>query len=78
MSALGEAIETATRPARLQLCLDELDDATHRFAGQRMNRAIAAAIAGRNLMDVEKTVEHAAGVDAHLLAHGHPVEEESR
>ncbi|MBX3126362.1 MAG: Fe-S protein assembly chaperone HscA [Polyangiaceae bacterium] len=78
MSALGEAIETATKPARLQLCLDELDDATHRFAGQRMNRAIAAAIAGRNLMDVEKTVEHAAGVDAHLLAHGHPVEEESR
>jgi molecular chaperone HscA len=34
------------------------------FAGRRMNRAIARAIEGRKLDDVEKTVEHALGIDA--------------
>jgi molecular chaperone HscA len=49
---------------------DALADATHGFAGRRMNRAIAAAIAGKALGDVEKRVEHAAGIEAHLAEKG--------
>jgi hypothetical protein len=35
-----------------------------------MNRAIQAAIAGKNLGAVEASVAHAAGVEAHLEKHG--------
>ena len=49
---------------------DALADATHGFAGRRMNRAIAAAISGKALGDVEKRVEHAAGIEAHLAEKG--------
>lgn len=49
---------------------EALDDVTHAWAGRRMDRAVAQAIAGKQLGDVEKSVEHAAGVDAHVAAHG--------
>ncbi len=77
VTALQTALGEATRPAQLTLRLDELEAATHEFAGLRMNRAIAGAIAGRALGDIEQSVQHAAGVDAHLRAHGHAVDEES-
>ncbi len=47
-----------------------LDDATHEWAGRRMNRAIQSAIGGKSVEDVGATVAHARGVDAHLAEHG--------
>jgi molecular chaperone HscA len=40
-----------------------VDEATKAFAGRRMNRAIARAIEGQRLEAVERTVEHAKGVE---------------
>jgi molecular chaperone HscA len=56
-------------PARIQAGIGALDDVTRAFAGRRMNRAMAAAIAGRRVDAVERTVEHAKGIEA---AHGAP------
>jgi molecular chaperone HscA len=67
--ALDEAVREAKHASTVQARIDELDDATHDWAGRRMNRAIAQAIAGRRVGDVEGTVSHAAGVDAHVEAH---------
>jgi molecular chaperone HscA len=49
--------------------MDELDQATHDWAGRRMNRAVQAAIEGRDVSEIARRVEHAAGVEAHLDAH---------
>jgi molecular chaperone HscA len=60
------ALEDAARgedPARVQARIAALDDATKAFAGRRMNRAIARAIEGKDLAAVEKSVEHAKGVE---------------
>jgi len=48
----------------------ELDDATHDWAGRRMDRAVASAIAGKQIGSVETTVSEARGVDAHVAEHG--------
>ena len=46
---------------------EAVDEATKSFAGRRMNRAIARAIEGRRVDVVEKSVEHAKGVEeAHV------------
>ncbi len=52
---------------------EALDTATHAWAGRRMDRAVAQAIAGKRVDDVEHQVEHAPGVDAHVEAHGRMV-----
>ena len=44
--------------------ISNLDHATKDFAGRRMNRAIAKAIEGKNLTEVEKSVEGAKGIEA--------------
>jgi molecular chaperone HscA len=62
-SALEKAAE-GDDPRRVQLRIDDLDAATKDFAGRRMNRAIAKAIEGHSLTEVEQTVEHAKGIDA--------------
>ena len=49
---------------RIDLKIEDLDAATKAFAGRRMNRAIAQAIEGQSLENVEKTVEHAKGIEA--------------
>jgi molecular chaperone HscA len=67
--ALAQAIESATNAGVIQLRSEELDAATHDWAGRRMNRAIQAAISGKALDSVEQTVAHAAGVEAHLAEH---------
>jgi molecular chaperone HscA len=67
--ALDEAAK-GTDPRRMQLRIDDLDAATKDFAGRRMNRAIAKAIEGQRLDHVERTVEHAKGIE---LAHGSPL-----
>ena len=46
-----------------------LDETTHAWAGRRMDRAIARAIAGKALDDVAGSVERARGVDAHVEEH---------
>jgi molecular chaperone HscA len=55
---------------RVALLIEDLDHASKDFAGRRMNRAIAQAIAGQKIESVEKTVEKAKGIEA---AHGSPL-----
>jgi molecular chaperone HscA len=50
--------------SRIRSRIEALDDATKAFAGRRMNRAIARAIEGRRVEAVEKSVEHAKGIEA--------------
>jgi len=44
--------------------IEALDEVTRAFAGRRMNRAIARAIEGRRVDAVEKSVDHAKGIEA--------------
>jgi molecular chaperone HscA len=69
LTALQSAIESATSASPVQAAIDALDHATHDWAGRRMNRAVAHAIAGKSVNDIAHTVEHAAGVDAHVARH---------
>lgn len=48
---------------------EQLDHATHDWAGRRMDRAMQRAIAGKQVAALEREVEHAPGVDAHVAAH---------
>ena len=60
------ALDEATRgqdPAAIHARIEALDDVTKAFAGRRMNRAIAQAISGKRLDAIEKSVEHAKGID---------------
>jgi molecular chaperone HscA len=64
--AACEALEESTRgedPGKIHARIEALDDATKAFAGRRMNRAIARAIEGRRVDAVEKSVEHAKGIE---------------
>jgi molecular chaperone HscA len=66
------ALEEAARGESASLVharFEAVDDATKAFAGRRMNRAIARAIEGRRLEAIEKSVEHAKGVEE---AHARP------
>jgi molecular chaperone HscA len=65
-AALEEAAR-AEQPSRIQACIDMLDSATKAFAARRMDRAIARAIGGRRVDAIERTVEHAKGIE---YAHG--------
>jgi molecular chaperone HscA len=67
LTALGSALEGSNASA-IQNRIDELDEATHAWAGRRMDRAIARAIEGKQLGDVEATVAGAKGIEAHLAA----------
>lgn len=72
LEELGAAL-AGSRPSVIQAKIEALDDATHAWAGRRMNRAIAKAIEGKAVQDVEASVAHAKGVEAHLAAeHGGP------
>ncbi len=66
IEAACDALDEASRgdePSRIRARIDALDDATKAFAARRMNRAIARAIEGKSLDRVEKSVEHAKGVE---------------
>ena len=69
LEELEAAIASAKNAALVQAKIDALDEATHAWAGRRMNRAIKRAISGKALSDVAATVEHAKGVDAHVEQH---------
>jgi molecular chaperone HscA len=66
-----EAAIAGERVAAITAGTEALDDATHGWAGRRMDRAVARAIAGKQVGDVERDVAHAEGVDAHVEAHAH-------
>jgi molecular chaperone HscA len=56
-------------PDRIRLSTEALEKATLPLAERRMNAAIAHAIAGKSVSDVEQQVDKAKGVDAHVAAH---------
>jgi molecular chaperone HscA len=60
---LGERLSAIT------LRTEALDAATHAWAGRRMDRAVARAIAGKKIDQIEEDVARAEGVDAHVEAH---------
>jgi molecular chaperone HscA len=70
LAAVRQAASSASQASAVEGAISALDDATHDWAGRRMNRAIKSAIAGKNLGSVEQSVAHAAGVEAHLAKHG--------
>jgi molecular chaperone HscA len=72
VAELAAAIK-GERPGAITARTEALDEATHAWAGRRMDRAVARAIAGKQIEDVEKDVSAAAGVDAHVEAHANMV-----
>ena len=70
LNAARSAASSASKASVVENAISALDDATHEWAGRRMNRAIQSAIAGKNLGAVEQSVAHAAGIEAHLAKHG--------
>jgi molecular chaperone HscA len=63
MTAL-EAAANGEDPTKIHAAIESLDHATKDFAGRRMNRAITKAIGGKDLSEVEKSVEGAKGIEA--------------
>jgi molecular chaperone HscA len=59
-----EAAADGEDPSKIHAAIEALDHATKDFAGRRMDRAIAKAIGGKNVGDVEKSVEGAKGIEA--------------
>ncbi len=59
-----EAAADGDDPSKIHAAIESLDHATKDFAGRRMNRAITKAIGGKNLNEVEKSVEGAKGIEA--------------
>ena len=66
--ALAELRATARgQDARaIQRGIEELDRISKPFAGRRMDRSIARALAGRDLSAVERETAHARGIEPHL------------
>jgi molecular chaperone HscA len=76
IDAALEALAAAARgdhASLIQARTDALDDVTHTWAGRRMDRAVAKAIAGKQVADVEDQVSGAKGVEKHLEEHQHGV-----
>jgi molecular chaperone HscA len=76
LGRLGEALAGADASA-VKARVDDLDEATHGWAGRRMNRAIAQAIEGRRVGEVENEVAQAKGVEAHLALENRARQERS-
>ena len=55
--------------AAVSAATEEVDRATHEWAGRRMDRAVAAAIAGKEVGSVEREVAAARGVDEQVEEH---------
>jgi molecular chaperone HscA len=64
-----EAATRGTSPALIHARLDMLDQATKPWAGRRMDRAVAKAIAGKDVASLEEDVAGAKGVEQHLAEH---------
>jgi molecular chaperone HscA len=57
------------KPPLIVARTEALDDATHAWAGRRMDRAVARAIAGKDVTAVEHEVSAARGVDDQVEEH---------
>ena len=68
-----EAAVLGERLGAITARTEALDAATHGWAGRRMDRAVARAISGKRLDEVEQDVATAEGVDAHVEAHARMV-----
>jgi len=68
-AALEQAIEAGSDARLIQSRMEALDVATKDWAGRRMNRAIQGALGGHGVLDVERSVEGARGVDSHVEEH---------
>ena len=76
----GAAIRTALAAVReaargdkanaIHVRIEELDHISKPFAGRRMDRSIARAIAGRAVTELEHETAHARGIESHLGAEG--------
>ena len=55
----------------LHAAIEELDRISKPFAGRRMDRSIARALAGRNVAEVERETAHARGIEPHLGGAAH-------
>jgi molecular chaperone HscA len=66
----NDAPGAGRRASRIVALTQALDDATHAFAGRRMDRAFSSALSGRDVGTVAVSVQHARGVEAHLEEHG--------
>ncbi|MBL8765402.1 MAG: hypothetical protein JNM07_14175, partial [Phycisphaerae bacterium] len=64
-----ERAAAGTNPSLIHAQLEILDHATKPWAGRRMDRAVAKAIAGKQVEAVEEGVAAARGVDAHVEEH---------
>ncbi len=64
-----EQAVTGTNPSLIHARLDMLDQATKPWAGRRMDRAVAKAIAGKDVSEIEQGVAAAKGVDQHVEEH---------
>jgi molecular chaperone HscA len=64
-----EAALGGESPNLIHARVELLDDATKAWAGRRMDEAVARAIAGKAVADVEGAVGDARGVDAHVAEH---------
>jgi molecular chaperone HscA len=65
---LEEAVQ-GTNASLIHARLDMLDQATKPWAGRRMDRAVAKAIAGKDVTEIEQGVAGAKGVDQHVEEH---------
>ena len=65
IGALASAKDGSSASA-IHAAIEALDHATHAWAGRRMDRAIASAIAGKQVGAVEETVTAAKGVETRL------------
>jgi molecular chaperone HscA len=68
ITALQEAIR-GDKARLIRARTEALDEVTHDWAGRRMDRAVAQAIAGKQVEQVETAVAAAKGVDAHVAEH---------
>jgi molecular chaperone HscA len=64
-----EAALAGESAAMVSGATEGVDRATHGWAGRRMDRAVAAAMAGKDVGEVERGVEGARGVDVQVEEH---------
>jgi molecular chaperone HscA len=72
LAAIEEALQRVEQAVagedhlRIAARVEDLDAISKPFAGRRMDRSIARALAGKNVGDVERDTAHARGIEPHL------------
>lgn len=66
---LERYLGSGSSASRVQGLTQALDDATHNWAGRRMDQAFQSALAGSSVGELADKVEHARGVESHLEEH---------